>query len=331
MKILTLVIPCFNVEEYLEKTIESILLSNERTSIDVVIVNDGSTDNTKNIATKYADRFNDCLSVINKENGGHGSTINAGLKIAKGKYFAVVDGDDWVDSKILDKLIEFLKNSNADVIITGHYKNFITDGHEEKYSYSEPRGYFTGVKYLVEHNMRIPMTDLCYKTDLLRKVNLTIQENTFYVDEEYCSFPFERAQTIHFFSEGFYHYRIGDENQSISSTNMVKRVDHKIRVFYRIMRNINPSNMDYWNYEYVLRKMAGCANSILLIYFIYSPDQKRGRKAAKQFWNCLITEFPDLVNKCKKQYYAFEFLSYLHIGPEGWNRYQRIKYKIKEC
>ena len=98
-KILTVTIPSYNVEAYLEDCLESFVNSEVMDDIEVLIVNDGSSDNTVKIAQRYVDKYENTFRLINKENGGHGSTINTGVREAKGKYFKVVDGDDWVDTR----------------------------------------------------------------------------------------------------------------------------------------------------------------------------------------------------------------------------------------
>ena len=96
MKLISFAIPCFNSYEYMGKCIESILPGGE--DVEIIIVNDGSTDDTLKIAEAYAKKFPTIVRVIDKENGGHGSAVNAGLEAATGLYYKVVDSDDWLDA-----------------------------------------------------------------------------------------------------------------------------------------------------------------------------------------------------------------------------------------
>ena len=98
-KILTVVIPSYNVEQFLEKTVQSFLADEVIQDIEILIVNDGSKDRTKEIGQQFEEKYPQSIKLVDKENGGHGSTINKGLSIAAGKYFKVVDGDDWVDTQ----------------------------------------------------------------------------------------------------------------------------------------------------------------------------------------------------------------------------------------
>ena len=95
MKLLTVTVPCYNSEQYMEKCIESLLPGGE--DVEIIIVDDGSTDRTGEIADRYAEEYPSMVRVIHKENGGHGSAVNAGIENATGIYFKVVDSDDWVN------------------------------------------------------------------------------------------------------------------------------------------------------------------------------------------------------------------------------------------
>ena len=121
--ILTIAIPAYNVEQYIEKCLDSILRTSNVEEIEILVVNDGSKDKTAEIVEKYEKITNGIVRLINKENGGHGSTINVSIEQAKGKYYRLVDGDDWVDNENLAKLVEILKNTDADVVLTkGSYE-----------------------------------------------------------------------------------------------------------------------------------------------------------------------------------------------------------------
>ena len=107
-KILTITVPSYNAEKYLVETMPSILETRHKELIDLIIVNDGSTDSTSDRAREIEEQYPGIVRVINKENGGHGSAVNTGIEYAVGKYFKVVDADDWVDTENLDLLIEYL-------------------------------------------------------------------------------------------------------------------------------------------------------------------------------------------------------------------------------
>lgn len=113
MKLLTITVPCYNSEDYLEKCIESLLPGGE--DVEIIIVDDGSTDKTPEMADRYAKEYPSMIRVIHKENGGHGSAVNTGIENATGVYFKVVDSDDWVRLDSYMKILSSLRN-----LVGGH-------------------------------------------------------------------------------------------------------------------------------------------------------------------------------------------------------------------
>ena len=106
-KILTVVIPSYNSQEYLERAVKTTLINAD--DIEVIIVDDGSTDNTPQLADDLAKKYQNIVRVIHKENGGHGDAVMTGLKNAKGMYFKVLDSDDWFNTKALNAILVFLR------------------------------------------------------------------------------------------------------------------------------------------------------------------------------------------------------------------------------
>ena len=117
-KLISIVVPSYNAEKYLNKGVRTFLHESLLDKIEIIIVNDGSIDHTAKIAERLKKQYPKTITVVHKENGGHGSTINKGIDIARGKYFCVVDADDWVHTDSLIKLVDFLKDSDSDLILT---------------------------------------------------------------------------------------------------------------------------------------------------------------------------------------------------------------------
>ena len=123
MKYISFAIPCYNSEAYMEKAINSILVGGE--DVEIIVVNDGSKDGTQAIAERYQEKYPTIVKAVSKENGGHGDAVNWGLRHATGKYFKVVDSDDWVDEESLHKILEAVKNfveaeTEVDMIIANY-------------------------------------------------------------------------------------------------------------------------------------------------------------------------------------------------------------------
>ncbi len=237
MKLLTIAIPCYNSAEYMRKCIDSLLPGGE--DVEIIIVNDGSSDKTADIAEEYRERFPSIIKVINKENGGHGSAVNAGLEKAKGLYFKVVDSDDWVKQsaylEIINLLKDLLKNGKSlDMLIS----NFVYEKEGEKrkkvmkYHHALPRNeiftwkdvrHFRVGQYILMHSV-------IYRTNLLRECGLKLPEHTFYVDNIFVFNPLPYVKTMYYIDVNFYRYYIGRTDQSVNEQVMIGRIDQQIKV-----------------------------------------------------------------------------------------------------
>ena len=237
MKYITFAIPCYNSEAYMEKAINSILPAGE--DVEILIVNDGSTDKTRKIGKQYAERFPSIVKVINKENGGHGDAVNSGLSHASGKYFKVVDSDDWVDEDSLMKLLEVIRGfvregSEVDMIVSNyvyekagmehkkiiHYRNVLPQNEIFRW---DDIGSFHLDQYILMHSVM-------YRTEMLKLCQLKLPKHTFYVDNIYVYYPLPHVRLLCYLDVDFYRYFIGRDDQSVNEKIMISRVDQQIYV-----------------------------------------------------------------------------------------------------
>lgn len=258
--ILTIAIPAYNVELYLEDTISSITSSKYISDIEVIIVNDGSSDHTSEIAEKIALEHNS-VKVINKPNGGHGSAINAGLKSATGKYFRLLDGDDWFDTIELDSYIERLKQETSDLVLTDYVECFI------KSNTSRPVTFYSNLKEFTTYQIddidfqewgpMLPTTTI--KTELLRKLNFHIDEKCYYVDQEYNMACYFCAKTVTYYPSMIYHYRLERDGQSMEKSSLIKNVTSHEKVCARLLAeyqynfdNLSPKGQAYFKNRVII-------------------------------------------------------------------------------
>ncbi|GEN87024.1 glycosyltransferase family 2 protein [Oceanobacillus sojae] len=237
MKLLSVVIPCYNSQDYMEYCIESLLPGGE--DVELLIVNDGSSDNTAKIADDYAVRYPSNVRVIHQENGGHGEAVNAGIRNASGFYLKVVDSDDWVDVRAYLKILKILKGfvtekQTVDMIIS----NFTYEKEDKKYkkvmkyedvlpvdkifTWEDIKPFRRG-QYLLMHS-------LIYRTELLKNCGLVLPKHTFYVDNLFVFVPLKHVKTMYYINLEFYRYFIGREDQSVQENVMIKRIDQQIKV-----------------------------------------------------------------------------------------------------
>lgn len=238
MKLLSIAVPCYNSEAYMRKCIDSLLIGGE--DVEIIIVDDGSTkDNTAEIADEYEAQFPSIVKAIHKENGGHGSAVNAGIANASGLYFKVVDSDDWVREdaymKILDTLRELAGGDKAlDMLISNyvyekegekrkkviHYHHILPQN--QMFTWEDCR-YFMKGHYILMHSV-------IFRTKLLRECGLRLPEHTFYVDNIYVFEPLPYVKNMYYLDVNFYRYYIGRQDQSVNERVMISRIDQQIRV-----------------------------------------------------------------------------------------------------
>ena len=237
-KILTVVVPTYNVEKYIDQCLSSFVIPGIMEDLEVLAVNDGSKDGSVQIAQKYEDKYPDTFRIIHKENGGHGSTINRGIKEAQGDYFKVVDGDDWVEEQAFVKLMETLRTSDSDVVLSNYYWVKDTDG-TKKPEFKEP---FEGVIYGKEYRFEeisaktfMKMHAMTIRTDILKQNIPAIDEHCFYVDMEYVLFPVPYINTVTCIDEFVYMYRIGLPGQSMNMKSMQKNAVNYDKVLGRLL------------------------------------------------------------------------------------------------
>ncbi len=236
-KLLTIIVPSYNVESFLDDVLKTYIIPEAFPLFEVIVVNDGSVDRTQEIAESYQQRYPECFVVINKENGGHGSTINTGIRHARGKYIRVIDGDDWVDSACLKNYLEKLKGLDADLILSP-FNRVGNDGSLLK-AYSLPQGCpectaLSALEGLKWFNDLYRMHAIAVKTEILRQIP-AISEHCFYVDIEFISFPLKFIKTIAFINETVYQYRFGLEGQSVSQSSMQRNRAQHYHVIVRVL------------------------------------------------------------------------------------------------
>ena len=208
-KLLSFAIPCYNSAEYMEHCINTVLAGGDE--VEVIIVDDGSTkDNTYEIAKRYEKEYPDIVKAVHQENGGHGEAVNTGLKHATGRFFKVVDSDDWVDGKsykrMLATLRSFEEGSEPDMVIANyvyekvgakrkkviHYENVFPV--EQMFTWDDINiGDFKVDQYILMHTV-------VYRTQLLKDCGLELPKHTFYVDNLYAYIPLPYVNTIFYLS-----------------------------------------------------------------------------------------------------------------------------------
>ena len=235
--VLSVTIPCYNSEAYMAKAIESVLAGGD--GIEIIVVDDGSKDNTRRIGEEYADRYPDTVRIISKENGGHGSAVNTGIQNARGVYFKVLDSDDWLDKESLVNAVSFLRDTidtgkELDMFLANYVYERVHLGKQKSINYRSvlPVGKFFGWSDIKNFrpSQNILMHSVIYKTEILRSCDVELPEHTFYVDNIFVYKPLPAVRTMYYMDMDLYRYYIGREDQSVNEKVMMGRIDQQLKV-----------------------------------------------------------------------------------------------------
>lgn len=231
-KILTIIIPTYNMEHYLRKCVESLILDDVEMFklLDIIVVNDGSKDASSSIAHEYEKKFPDIIRVIDKINENYGSCINCGLKYGRGKYVKVLDSDDYFDSKSLEYFINKISHLDVDLILSNY--NYIdsegTITGQVSYPLEENRIFTFGDLYYDNSLLPIEMHAVTYKRKLLADVNYKQTEGISYTDQEWIFVPMLSVKNFAFVDVCLYQYLIGREGQTVDLGIYHKKVADRI-------------------------------------------------------------------------------------------------------
>jgi len=318
--ILTIAIPAYNVEAYIEKCINSIIKAENIEKIEILVINDGSSDKTAEIVTKYEKYTNGIVKLINKENGGHGSTINVSIANAKGKYFRLVDGDDWVDSNNLSKLVEILKNCTSDVVLTKGSYEFIEKAQLEdiiKYD-NLLEGHIYNFEDLVYKGYGFKtygplLTTGNYKTEILKNSKFHISEKKPYVDMEFNAFSLKLANTLEYYNLDIYRYLIGREGQTISREYWKKKYKDHLYIIFNILDTVyNSDEFSRLKKKYIYKNIIAQMVDSQIFMFDYL---------------CLWQEIDNFLDRLKEYPEAYEVSMNFITEKDGNSRLILEKYK----
>ena len=334
---MSITVPAYNAEKYLDKCLApfEMLKKDKREafeSIEVIIVNDGSSDNTSGIAHKYAQQEPEVYKIVDKANGGHGSGINTGVRMATGKYFKVVDADDWLNSDELEGYIYLLKKMDSDVIASDFV--CVDDSTLEPFRYIKACANedWYGKEIDINEdvlNKVIKMHSFTIKTEILQTYYTAIDEHCFYVDQEYITFPVPFFNTVYFDKRNLYMYRLGRRGQSMSA-DVIKRnrLMHR-KVLDRLIEYYNQTSyleMSPNKLTYFKRCIGDMVDNQFQIYI--SLGNQKGIEEELRDWDTqLKRDNPDIYHATSKKSIDILRITNYKILPLGCLVYKLVKKK----
>ena len=237
-KLITFTVPCYNSAAYMRHCVDTLLTAGE--CAEIILVDDGSVkDETPAICDEYAAKYPTIVRAIHQENGGHGEGVNQGIRNARGRYFKVVDSDDWLDTdalaKVLAKLQEFVdRDVELDLMLCNYVYEHVEDNtqHPVRYTNVFPKNRVFTWKHTrpFRPDQNILMHSVIYRTQVLRDCGVVLPKHTFYVDNIFVYQPLPYVKTMYYMNLDLYRYFIGREDQSVNEKVMIGRVDQQLRV-----------------------------------------------------------------------------------------------------
>lgn len=327
-KILSIIIPTYNAEKFLDKGLTSFIMKDTKKmdKLEVLVINDGSPDNSVAIAQKYADQYPQTFAIVNKENGGHGSAINEGVRHIRGKYFKVIDADDWVDTAALERLMDILEVEEFDAMIASYTTYDISkDEYESRKVRVDDYNRMYQLPELMERwddiYLGLSFHGVLYNTKFYKNQNYWLVEHAFYEDQEYATIPLSWATRIRVLDDELYIYRIGDVNQSVSTESQLRRLPDFEKVLWKMLEfesrldELPSGGADHW-----ARKLSKYMADIYQITLVKNPDKKGKRRYIKELNQKLRVKSPYIYNGVKNKYRVFVILNRLHMSDEVYNK-----------
>lgn len=308
-KTLTFVVPAYNMTEYLERCVMSLIAAKRNDDIEVLIVDDGSSDGTLEMAQKFEARYPGIVRAIHQENKGHGGAVNTGIAAASGMYVKVVDADDWVGPESLEQVMAVLREEAdstepIDMLVTNYVydkvgkrnKHVVNFHHAmkagERLTWND-LGHFGLAEYILMHA-------LTYRTAVVRESGMQLPEHTFYVDFIYAYQPFPWVKTMKYLDTPFYHYFIGRDGQSVQTDVMIRRVD-QLRLVNQCMVRATPERGTVPDglYRYMIHFLA-IESSVASVFMILSRDPENYEKK-KDMWDDIKAYSPTIYKDVRKK------------------------------
>ena len=295
-KLLTVSVAAYNVAEYIRGTLDSVIHPDCIDAMEILVVDDGATDETLSIVKEYEEKYPNSVFGIHKDNGGYGSVINTSIRRATGKYFKQLDGDDWFETENLPAFLKLLERIDADYVATSMRMVDESDGSEVIRDYFD---YVAEGTYLfddMDFRGITPMHCSCFRTKLLQENQIRITEHCFYTDVELVCRPLPYINTIYVFHQPIYVYRIGREGQSVSKSGVRKHYKEHEKVFWNLIEVYHSLPSENIAKRQFLQNRLVKEIAAQMKYYCFLDRGKGPRSELESFGNRLKKETPELLD-----------------------------------
>ena len=315
MKYISFTIPSYNSQDYMRHVIDNLVAVGDE--IEVIIVNDGSKDDTGKIADEYQKKYPTIVKAIQKENGGHGSGVMAGIHNATGIFFKVVDSDDWVETKDVIEMISLIKKHieekvNIDLYITNYVYEHASDNSQFVMHYRKclpiDKPFTWSEMKRVKLETVFLMHSLMYRLEKLKASGMELPNHTFYVDDIYAYNPLPFMDKIFYHDLDFYHYFIGRGDQSINYGIMCKRYEQQMRVFeimFSAYSHTDLKKLPKPLYRYMWHFLMIIGAVTIMTILGTKEDKQIRKKAFKDYWKKIKSIDKSLYSKFRHRSLCF--------------------------
>ncbi len=339
-KLLSIVIPTYNMQNYLHRCLDSLLLPDTQIEqLEVLVINDGSKDNSSVIAHEYETEHPNTFRVIDKENGNYGSCINRGLKEATGKYIKILDADDWFDTSEFSRYMDELQHIEADMILTNHQVVDDAGNLASKYSYNiEPNKLFAFQEYK-EPGVYFAMHSITYRTQMLREIKYRQTEGISYTDTEWVFYPQHGVQSCIYLPFDVYRYVVGREGQTMDAKVLLKSVSHYdklLRAMVDFANHLSDQAKQLYTYQRIEAQIAHLSMGVYRTCLVLQDADNYDKALIKAFDDFMKHERPQVYKEAGqltlKKYLPIHYVRYWRITGKrfsvDWIRdtYRRIRY-----
>nr|WP_325300701.1 glycosyltransferase family 2 protein [uncultured Dysosmobacter sp.] len=287
-KLLTVSVAAYNVEMYLRQALESFLIPEALDAVEVLVIDDGGKDGSLDIAREFEKKHPGTFRAVHKENGGYGTTVNYSIEHAAGKYFKLLDGDDWFNQNGLRQLLRYLARCDADVVIT-NYQEVCGNSKKTIDLYAG-----TGRRKISEVQPKHPvgMWGITYKTEALRRSGLRLPGHCLYTDQLYSTLPFATMEDIEFLNSIVYQYRTDRPEQSCQSSTVVRHLENWLSIT-RDLISFSVKQTGTPNYPFILFRVAGYHRGVVRVLLYLPTAAERTQKIRE--WEMYVKQVaPDV-------------------------------------
>ncbi|MBR6937583.1 MAG: glycosyltransferase [Prevotella sp.] len=317
-KLLTVVVPVYKVEKYINKCLDSLVVPDKQMErLEVLAVNDGTPDNSALMAKEYEKKYPQTFKVIDKENGGHGSAWNRGVAEATGKYIKFLDSDDWFDNDDFSKLINRLEECTADVVFCNLDKHYQKQGYVRHLKLSELND--GEIMRIADYDWPNWHNDskvfdfwyCTYRTSMIKSVHPLFLEKIFYDDAILFIAPMILGETFTYFDLNIYHYLLGREGQTMNMSSQIAHAKDYIKVCKSMIAFAEQHNYEEENKKKFVNMRINIYIRNTFIWLNYLPKSEIDEAMERTWYPYVKEHFPYYTEpKVIKYYKIFPYWLY---------------------